>query len=418
MTTDQIIDTRPLMLWCSSHTTLAAEEIPMFLEAGFRVVPLLTDFWTFEYAPSLDSKICQDWKATVDLPQEIVRQLQAIKFCENTGQNELAEADLQLLNDHVDVVYISVLPNLAIRLAKAFKGTVVFRPFGHGHLNNYSAIARGLNADVAALAECPNYIWSPILTTLQWPEDPRICVNANHLGAFVTPARLGEDRWSPVRSEPYVVETIPRIEKQAYYMEIYKKYRNDHGQLPLKILGGNSARGAELNDPAILGFLDDATYYRTAANARVSIYHGRSPFHVHYHPIEFMALGVPVLFHSSSAFAAEGRHFGLNDAQLIDAGMYHSSGEANEMALAAFDDSAIAAQWSRNQKFFLEEVFNRKKALDQARWIKGRVLQLRNWPEKIAHKKVVKKSLPSRIAKEVKRALRKAKLLSQPQKAA
>jgi hypothetical protein len=78
---------RPLMLWFSSHTTLAAEEIPLLLEAGFRVVPLLTDFWTYKYDPSIDNRICSQWKASVDLPPDIVHKLQSLTLCANEGQN-------------------------------------------------------------------------------------------------------------------------------------------------------------------------------------------------------------------------------------------------------------------------------------------------------------------------------------------
>ena len=162
-------------------------------------------------------------------------------------------------------------------------------------------------------------------------------------------------------------------------MEIYKQYRQDHNELPIKILGANAAGGGELMDPAIVGFLDDASYFRTAAEARVSVYHGMSRFHVHYHPIEFMALGVPVLFHLESVFAAEGQHYGLTMSQLKDAGMYTSIAEANAMAKAALNDASVAEHWSVKQRFFLDEVFNRKKVLDQARWIKRRVEQLSPW---------------------------------------
>lgn len=368
------------MLWCSSHKTLAAEEIPLFMEAGFRVVPLMTDFWTFKYAPELDSQNCGDWKKTIDLPPDIIRRLQAIKFYENEGRNAFCPKELQLLKDHVDVVYVSVLPNLAIRLAQHFPGTVVFRPFGHGSLNTYSRIAQNLGADLAGLSKSHNYIWAPILTSLQAPEDPRICVNAQHLGAFVSPARLGHTRWSSQESEPYVVETIPRIEKQTYYSDIYNRYVQDHGQLPIKILGGNSPRGGAFKDPRIVGYLDDAGYHRTATRARVSIYHGRSHYHLHYHPIEFMALGIPVLYHRDSALASEGAHFGLSEAELIAAGMYDSVEQANEMAKAALADPRVAASWSKRQRFFLDEVFNRKKVLDQVRWLKSRVIQYQNAP--------------------------------------
>lgn len=424
----------PLLLWCSSHTTLAAEEIPLLLAAGFRVIPLLTDFWTFEYNPEIDQRICGDWKATVGLPMELVKQLQAIKFCADMGQKPFDPAELTLLNEHVDVVYITVLPNLAMRLAPLFKGSVIFRPFGHGHLNTYSRIAEHLNGDLDSLANCPNFMWVPILSTLQEPEDPRLCSNANHLGAFVSLSRLGPVRWSAKTSEPYVVETMPRIQKQPYYMELYKKYREDHGALPLKILGGNPVAGGSLNDPAIVGFLEDADYFRIAAQARVSIYHGTSPYHVHYHPIEFMALGVPVLFHQGSAFAAEGKRYGLTDSDLNEAGMVSSVAQANDMASAALADASLAEEWSIKQRVFLSEVFNRNKALEQARWIRSRTEQLRPWLDKsfvakpevfrtaamttaqtavageptcVAARKA-RRPIPERVVREVKRVWRQA----------
>lgn len=415
------------MLWFSSHTTLAAEEIPLLLEAGFRVVPLLTDFWTYRYDPTIDERLCNQWKASVDLPPEIVHRLQALTLCANEGQNEISAEDIQLLNEHVDVCYVTVLPNLAVRLAQVFHGTVMFRPFGHGDLNTYTRIAQHYGIDLNLVPRSHNFMWTPILTTLQEPEDPRLCSQASHLGAFVSPERLGPVRWSPAASQPYVVETIPRITKQNYYMDMYRQYQRDHGHLPIKILGGNPPQGGDLNDPAIVGFLDDHEYYRQAALARVSIYHGKSRFHVHYHPIEFMALGLPVLFHENSAFAAEGLLAGMSWSDLQAAGMYRDIGQANEMAALALKDSAVAGQWSNRQRFFVNEVFSRRKVLDQARWIKLRVEQWKQcYTSRAAQLRQseavqtaaasaqsppqplkIKRPMPVRVFREIKRALRK-----------
>jgi hypothetical protein len=254
-----------------------------------------------------------------------------------------------------------------------------------------------------------------------------MCANAQHLGAFVSPSRLGDTRWSARNSEPYVIETIPRIEKQSYYKDIYKQYVLDHGQLPVKILGGNPAQGGELNDSRIVGFLDDADYYRTAARARLSIYHGRSHYHLHYHPIEFISLGIPVLFHRDSALAAEGAQFGMTESDLFDAGMFDHPAQANDMARAAFANPHLAVGWSVRQRFFMKEVFNRKKVLDQARWLKSRVLQHQNWMNPCAVTEPVvpvleshreKRSVQQRVIREVKRVLRQARHISSLRKSA
>lgn len=362
---------RPLMLWCSSHDTLANEEIPLFIEAGFRVVPLLTNFWTFDFDEKLDSLICPDWKNCVDMPPAVVDRLQRLKICENEGQSPTRSEDLELLNQHVDVVYMTVLPALAIRLAQHFRGTVMFRPFGHGRLNNYSRIATGMGANLDSLRDVTNFIWCPILTTLHEVEDLRLYRNPQLLTGFVSPSRLGKNRWVAEESEKFVVETIPRIEKQAYYAEVYQKYINDFGDLPLKILGGNSPKGGHWNDARILGRLEDDEYFETASKARISIYHGDSRYHVHYHPVEFMSLGVPVLFHEECAIASEAVRCGLSQNELKSFGMYRDLVEAKQMASRALQNYHYAMDISQRQRFFIEEVFSRKKALDQARWIRS-----------------------------------------------
>lgn len=367
----------PLLLWCSSHDTLAAEEIPLFLEAGFRVVPLLTNFWTQRFDPGLDATICPDWRATVGLPAEVVRGLQSLSICQADGREPFAAADLSLLDQHVDAVYVTVHPHVAVRLAAALSGTVMFRAFGHGGLNTYSRICEHNHVRLAAAERLRNLIWCPILSTLQEPEDERLCRNPQHVRAFVTPGRLGGVRWSPEASEPYVVETIPRIEAQDYYRGIYTRYVADHGRLPLKILGGNTAGGGAIADPRIVGRLETHDYFAAAARARVSIYHGMSRHHVHYHPIEFMTLGVPVLFHRDSAFAAEARGIGWSEDALLAAGMYADAAEANRLAESALASPAAAAAIATRQRFFLDRVFARPAALEQANWLRTLVVQRR-----------------------------------------
>ena len=395
---------RPLMLWCSSHSTLSREEIPLFLEAGFRVVPLLTDFWTLQYDETLDTKICSDWKQTVGLPPEIIEKLQSLSFCTDNGCLPFLQNEIDLLNKYIDVIYITVLPNLAIRLSKVFDGMVIFRPFGHAGLNTYSNIAEHYGTGLEKLNGKANFHWVPILTTLQEVESPAICINATHLGAFVTNERLGRECWDSSTSEPYVVETIPRINTQKYYLDIYKQYRKDHGHLPLKILGGNESRGGCLDDTTIVGYLDDMAYYSTAARARISIYHGRSRYHVHYHPIEFMALGVPVLFHKDSAFAFEAKHFGITEEELLNCGMYESSEQANKMAGDALKDPSVAMEWSQRQRIFMDHIFNRDAALTQARWLKTRAQQFEIQRVQKSKFLIKQRSLATRIGKELKRA--------------
>ena len=360
---------KPLLMWCSSHRTLSFEEIPLLLEAGFRVIPSSVDMWTFKIDRKVIDDLCPDWKSSVDVPAEVIDELHQVNLYLDEGTAPFKKADQDLINRYVDVLYVTILPNVAERVLSWFRGLVVFRPFGHGSLNTYSKVCESRKGDLDAFSRSPNYVWCPILSTLGEPEDPRITANEMMVGAFVSSGRL-QGRWEGDKSEPYLVETIPRITQQEYYRRIYLDFAKAYAELPLQILGGNPPRGGDLNDERIMGTLDDEAYHRTISRCRASIYHGDSPYHVHYHPIEYMAMGVPVLFHKNSALTAEARRIGKTDAQLKECGMYLNEKEALGVAKRLLADVSLAKDISQRQRFFCTEVFSRNLALSGAQQIR------------------------------------------------
>lgn len=342
------------------------------------MVPLLTNFWTQRYDSSLAASICSDWRASVGLPESVVHSLQGISICQSDRAQGMHQADLRLLTSYVDVVYVTVHPHVAVQLATELSKLVIFRAFGHGSINTYSQVCDHHGVALDSLASLMNFVWCPILSTLQEPEDERICRNPQHLRAFVSPSRLGSAKWKGGESRSLVVDTIPRINSTDYYLGIYRRFTRDHGHLPLKILGGNEAGGGPIGDPRICGRLPHDEYYRTAAEARVCIYHGTSPYHLHYHVIEFMTLGLPVLFHCRSALAAEARAIGFDESDLECAGMYSDAATANRLAERALADATFAMGISERQRVFVDVVFSRSSALVQAQWLRTLAAQHRD----------------------------------------
>lgn len=364
---------KPLLLWMASHPTLAAEELPLFLEAGFRVVPLLRHTDTLELDESLAERFGNSWRTTVELPDDVVRALQRLPFRVRPAPVLPADA-VRLLVKHVDATYVSVWPQIAAGLALLTPRTIMFRAF-EGMTTNYSRHCAHAGVSLDALDRRPNFVWTPILSTFTWQEDDRLCRNPQRLCCFVTPSRLGPERWDADASEPYVVDTIPRI-WHSLNRASFERHVADYGRWPMKILGlGNEPRGGSLGDERILGQLPQDAYYATARRARISVYHGVSPLHMHYHPIEFMTMGVPVLFASTSAIAAEAREVGFEDAALTDMGMWASADEANRTIAMAFESPQAAARIAQKQVELLDHVFSRSVALRQARWLRTIVTQ-------------------------------------------
>ena len=177
-------------------------------------------------------------------------------------------------------------------------------------------------------------------------------------------------RWIAGKSDPIVIDTIPRIQV-PYYMEIYKRFISDFDGLPLKILGGNQpGGGGDLDDARIVGRLPDDDYHRLISSARVCIYHGQSRYHLHYHPIEFMFIGLPVLFHRNTPFAVELASLGIGETEAAQFGLYSTPEEAKSRALLMLEDPSLASELSNRQAIFRERIFCREKALDEARWLR------------------------------------------------
>ena len=370
----------PLMLYCSSHRTLATEEIPLYLEAGIRIAPLLVDMWTRTVDRGLVDQLCDDWQASVDVPLEVLEQLQTANFFGPSEDPDspavsrfggLTPEQMQLLDEHVDAIYVTVYPVAAAALLRWFKGVVIFRAFGHGLLNSYSKILRYYGELVAPFGYHANYVWCPLMSSLRWAEEPAVASNEIMLGHFVSSSRL-QARWTGAASQPYVVETIPRITKQAHYRGVYRQYVRSFGSLPLKIVGDNPRDGGPaIQDERIMGSLSDREYHEAICAGRLSIYQGESPFHLHYHPIEFMRMGVPVLFRNTSGFAHEASAVGIGSLENL--GMYTEPAQAVVLAKKLLADAALAVELSERQRVFSERVFSRARALAGAKMLRSAI---------------------------------------------
>ena len=90
------------------------------MEAGFRVIPLLTNMWTMKYDESLDETLCQEWKKTVALDDDIVREIQACRIFETSPNLALTDREVKLLEKHVDIFYVTIWPNIAGHLCHQF----------------------------------------------------------------------------------------------------------------------------------------------------------------------------------------------------------------------------------------------------------------------------------------------------------
>ena len=88
-----------------------------------------------------------------------------------------------------------------------------------------------------------------------------------------------------------------KINVCEYYTQIYNDFNNLLIDFNFVILGRNNIN---VNDNRIKNNLNDHDYYMQMTNSIAMYYHGKEPRHLHYHPIEAIIIGLPIIFHAES----------------------------------------------------------------------------------------------------------------------
>lgn len=360
---DRMDKCKPRLLWVCSHLVLRYEEIPLLIEAGAEVIPSLgKERFHIEFDPQYDNETDEmypDWRTHCSLPVNIVDKIRTINLEHPTPE------EAEFMNSWIDAIYIASFPELAEGVLQWFQGVVIYRVFGDTESYTNISIANGV--DLNTFGEASNYVWSPILKCLNEHEDDRISKHTFYLPAFVSKSRLPFS-WTGEGSERKISTQISYIHKSPFYAEKYEIFKTAFQHLDYVILGRNDKKSPLCHDNKILGNVDFTTLMQTLCNTRMFCYGGALiPTHLHFTPIEALAVNVPVLFAETSGFARELLENGLHVNQLRELGMckdYHSMAEK---AAAYMDDFSILVQLREAQQRHLLPVFSRNRALSSAK---------------------------------------------------
>ncbi|ACG74375.1 hypothetical protein AnaeK_3154 [Anaeromyxobacter sp. K] len=351
---------RPRVLWVSFHRTARYEEVTALLRCGAEVIPTSGTSAEFPNAlePSEDrDPLAPPWRASCSVPADVLELIRP--FAQYQRPEQLPQAVIEALNRWIDVIWVGTYSRSVVELLRRFRGGVVLRAYGgypySASLGRWPARTRALDL----LATTERYAFCPALPYQATVEDVRLTRNETFLPACVTPARLPH-RWAGRDSEAMACEVISLIGR--YRRQEYARFTASFGDLPVRILGQNPPGGEDGRDPRIVGTLDDEPFYGAIARSRLMIYAGLgSRHHLHYHPLEAVTMGVPVVLFRSSALAQMALHLGASDQALRLAGMCDSTEEARALAqrMLAHVEEALAI--SHRQDIF-------RRIFGPARW--------------------------------------------------
>lgn len=341
--------TRLRVLWMSFHRTARFEEVSALLRAGAEVVPTTGEYGAFPNAVELPEErdpLHPPWRLTCTVPPDVLRVVRDLRAYEN--HKAIPPAVVEALDRWFDVVWVGTFSTLALELLGRYRGTVVLRPYGGFPYTMSLGSLRNRNRALAVFGASERFAFCPALPYQALIEDPRLSRRETFWPACVTPSRLGH-RWAGASSDAVACEVMGLIDR--YRAPEYARFVSAFGDLPLRIFGQNPRGGSTGDDPRIVGTLDDDPFFGGIAGCRVMLYTGLGwKYHLHYHPLEALMMGVPVIFLSSSAIAHTAMWMGASRDALRAAGMCDTPVEAHALASRLLRDPHEAVAVSERQE--------------------------------------------------------------------
>lgn len=274
--------------WLLTHAGLRSAEVPLLRSLGCEV-------WVqkaFPDGPGFRScSAGRGWDDGLTLPADVLAELNAFDFYYNPMPPRIAE----LLNEHFEFVIIDPYPVKTREVLAHFRGPVLIRAFGMEHPLSYSEVyfADYCSGATRAMRQHFGRFWFGAFY-------PEVIPHENEFfrrRAFHLPVTLPEAAWRREGTweggDGRVFFVCPSINEHISCQAIYDEFKRHFGGLPHVIVGRQDSPVA---DPNVVGFLPDEQYARLYRRAQVMYYHSREPRHLHYHPVEAMASGMPVVY--------------------------------------------------------------------------------------------------------------------------
>ena len=277
------------MAWLINHTTLRDAELPIIRSFGMEVYTSkeLPDGNEFRTA-SVDYS--EDEHST--LPNWVLERLNRHNFYEEGVPNEIAE----ILNGYFGTVVVtSYFPPLR-DLVRNYRGRILVRVFGREQPHNYSEYFTYMGqGDFWRHAWAVQHrLWfTPCYDSIA-PIEEKFLRDRTVILPLALPDRIlrAENRW--VGTDRRVMFLCPRIKTApGYYGRFYEEFKQHLGHLPHIIPGHQPI---PVDDPNVTGYVTDDQMQAWFRELRVMFYHSREPRHLHYHPLEAVAYGMPLIF--------------------------------------------------------------------------------------------------------------------------
>ena len=385
---------KPRILWILNHTTLMEWEVPMLMELGFEVyVPKHLPSGPNSRTASVTTK----YDSSLSIPAKDLEYLNTLNFYEDPISKKTAE----ILNRHFNnCICAYIFPGLYYML-QSFTGRIFMRAFGHAGTIDYetatdtvpaSSLRDGYSKPLHRLQKkllginnrlvrfAGIHSKNPIMREMLLAKD-RVFLAAAYREiienekpflknrSLYMPLALPESITNRAGSwkggDPRVFFVCPNIDQIDYYRRIYQRFVEELGSFPYCIGGrqdlGQPAAEPETKDPNILGYIDRARYDELINTCSCMFYHSQEERHLHYHPLEAIVSGMPLVFMSGGLLEKCGgsdqpglcRTYDqarekINRLQSGDQAFRQSIQKSQTKILESFESEFCTEEWKKN----------------------------------------------------------------------
>ena len=275
------------ILYLINHKTFNNFEIPIIINKGYGVfVPKKINSLNFVQNSSFSINNLYD--NSLNLNKDIIEKLN-IDWYDN---NILIEQEvIDILNNNFKFIFITLLTNgiLLNQLIKEFNGNIFYRFFGMESDYRYNSLCSVDNKLKYIFSYPEIYFFENTLDNF-FNSNNSYVIKLGLPDVFITNYT---NTYLPINNK--ICFVCSKINICPYYTNVYNNFILNFKKYNYVILGKNNN-----NVKNVINDLNDEMFYKTISNCKLLYYHSKEPRHLHYHPLEAIIIGIPIIFHKES----------------------------------------------------------------------------------------------------------------------
>ncbi|KAA8996587.1 hypothetical protein F4V43_18490 [Paenibacillus spiritus] len=279
------------LLWLLNHQTLSEFELPLIQDLGFEIfTPKIVPKNILQSSGSITFQ----YDHTLTIPQEDLDLLNEYDFY---SSNKMPLYIKKIINKYFSIAFTYQDSAFLIlkKLMYNFEGLIFFRAFGEPKYKNYNELLKFYFSETDFYKM--NQLRGRFFFSQCYPNLAEVEEEFNKEAAVYMPLGLPRDfytvenLWEGKNNK--ILFFCTRIKYVPDAEKIYNQFKKDFKDFDYVIAGNQPV---PVDDPNVTGYLERDELNELYKNCKVMFYHSTNPRHLHYHPLEAMISGMPVVY--------------------------------------------------------------------------------------------------------------------------